>query len=248
MIKLKNAAQLATMQESCKLTVSALYEGASIIAPGVELGEIDARIRRYIEKHGGTPSFLGYAGFPKSSCISVNDVVIHGIPGHQVLKEGDIVSIDVGAYYKGYHGDCARTFPCGKISPEAERLIQVTRDSFYAGLEAIHPECRVGDISAAVQKTAEAAGFSVVREYIGHGVGENLHEAPDVPNFGMAGRGPRLYPGMTLAIEPMINQGKKEVRQLSDGWTVVTLDGALSAHYENTVAVTGDGAKILTEL
>ena len=248
MIKLKNSIQLATMQESCKITVEALYHGAEIIAPGVELGEIDQRIRRFIEKHGATPSFLGYAGFPKSSCISVNDVVIHGIPEHQVLKEGDIVSIDVGAYYKGFHGDCARTFPCGNISPEAERLIEVTKQSFYAGLEKVVPQNRVGDISAAVQSTAESNGFSVVREYIGHGVGENLHEAPDIPNYGVAGKGPRLYAGMTLAIEPMINQGKKEVRQLSDGWTVVTLDGSLSAHYENTVAVTSDGAKILTEL
>ena len=248
MIKLKNAMQLAAMQDSCKLTVEALYEGASIISPGVELGEIDLKIRQYIEKHKGTPSFLGYAGFPKSSCISVNDVVIHGIPGHQVLKEGDIVSIDVGAYYKGYHGDCARTFPCGKISPEAARLIEVTKESFYAGLSTIQPQSRVGDISAAVQRTAEAAGFSVVREYIGHGVGENLHEAPDVPNFGMAGKGPRLYAGMTIAIEPMVNYGKKEVRVLPDEWTVVTVDGSLSAHYENTVAVTSDGAKILTEL
>lgn len=248
MIKLKNAMQLAAMQDSCKLTVEALYEGASIIAPGVELGEIDLKIRQYIEKHKGTPSFLDYAGFPKSSCISVNDVVIHGIPGHQVLKEGDIVSIDVGAYYKGYHGDCARTFPCGKISPEAARLIEVTKESFYAGLSTIQPQSRVGDISAAVQRTAEAAGFSVVREYIGHGVGENLHEAPDVPNFGMAGKGPRLYAGMTIAIEPMVNYGKKEVRVLPDEWTVVTVDGSLSAHYENTVAVTSDGAKILTEL
>lgn len=248
MIKLKNSVQLAAMQDSCRLTVEALYEGASIIAPGVELGEIDARIRRYIEKHGGTPSFLGYAGFPKSSCISVNDVVIHGIPEHQVLKDGDIVSIDVGAYLNGFHGDCARTFPCGEISPEAERLIEVTKKSFYAGLDFVAPGNRVGDISAAVQRTAEAEGFSVVREYVGHGVGENLHEAPDVPNFGMAGKGPRLWAGMTLAIEPMINYGKKEVCQLSDGWTVKTVDGSLSAHYENTVAVTGDGAKILTEL
>ncbi|MBR3836963.1 MAG: type I methionyl aminopeptidase [Clostridia bacterium] len=248
MIKLKNSLQLAAMQDSCKLTVEALYEGASLIAPGVEIGEIDQRIRQYIEKHKGTPSFLGYAGFPKSSCISVNDVVIHGIPGHQVLEEGDIVSIDVGAFYKGFHGDCARTFPCGTISLEAKRLIEVTEASFYAGLAEVKPCNRVGDISAAVQRTAEAAGFSVVREYIGHGVGENLHEAPDIPNFGVAGKGPRLYAGMTIAIEPMINYGQKEVRQLSDGWTVVTLDGSLSAHYENTVAVTSDGAKILTEL
>ncbi len=248
MIKLKNNQQLTLMQESCKLTISALYEGASIIKPGVTLGEIDARIRHYIERHGGQPSFLGYAGFPKSSCISVNDVVIHGIPDNQVLKDGDIVSIDVGAYLNGFHGDCARTFPCGKISPDAERLIRVTKESFYAGLSFVKPQSRVGDISAAVQKTAEAAGFSVVREYVGHGVGENLHEAPDVPNFGIAGKGPRLYAGMTLAIEPMINAGCKEVRQLPDGWTVVTQDGALSAHYENTVAVTSDGVKILTEL
>jgi methionyl aminopeptidase len=248
MIKLKNSSQLQAMQEACKLTVAALYHGSELIAPGIELCEIDQRIRQYIEKHGGTPSFLGYAGFPKSSCISVNDVVIHGIPEHQVLKEGDIVSIDVGAYLNGFHGDCARTFPCGKIDPEAERLIEITRKSFYAGLDAVQPQCRVGDISAAVQKTAEENGFSVVREFVGHGIGENLHEAPDVPNFGMAGRGPRLYAGMTLAIEPMINYGKKEVRQESDGWTVVTCDGSLSAHYENTVAVTADGAKILTEL
>ncbi len=248
MIKLKNTAQLAAMQDSCKLTIEALYEGAGIIAPGVMLGEIDEKIRRYIEKHKGTPSFLGYAGFPNSSCISVNDVVIHGIPGHQVLKDGDIVSIDVGAYYNGFHGDCARTIPCGNISPEAARLIEVTKASFYAGLAKVQPQSRVGDISAAVQQTAEAAGFSVVREYVGHGIGENLHEAPDVPNFGIAGKGPRLYAGMTLAIEPMVNYGKKEVRVLSDGWTVVTIDGSLSAHYENTVAVTSDGPKILTEL
>lgn len=248
MIRLKNTAQLAAMQDSCKITIEALLEGASLIAPGVTLGEIDDRIRRTIEKRGATPSFLGYAGFPKSSCISVNDVVIHGIPAQQVLMEGDIVSIDVGAYYKGFHGDCARTLPCGKITPEAERLIRVTRDSFYAGMERAIEGNRVGDISAAVQRTAESQGYSVVREYIGHGVGENLHEAPDVPNFGTEGRGPRLYNGMTLAIEPMINQGKKEVHQLPDGWTVKTLDGSLSAHYENTVAITGDGAKILTEL
>lgn len=248
MIKLKNSAQLAAMQESCKLTISALYEGAGIIAPGVTLGEIDMKIRQYIEKHGGTPSFLGYAGFPKSSCISVGDVVIHGIPEHQVLQEGDIVSIDVGAFYKGFHGDCARTFPVGEISSEAAQLIEVTKDSFYAGLSKALPGNRVGDISAAVQTTAEGQGFSVVREYVGHGVGQNLHEAPDVPNFGTAGKGPRLYAGMTLAIEPMINAGKKEVYVLPDGWTVKTVDGSLSAHYENTVAITSDGPKILTEL
>lgn len=248
MIKLKNETQIAAMQDSCKLTLEALMEGAALIAPGVTLSEIDAKIRHTIEKHGGTPSFLHYAGYPKSACISVNDVVIHGIPGHQELKEGDIVSLDVGAYLHGYHGDCARTFPCGRISPEAARLIEVTKQCFYDGFQKVAPGNRIGDISAAVQHTAEANGFSVVREYVGHGVGQNLHEEPDVPNYGIPGRGPRLYKGMTIAIEPMINAGKKEVYQLADGWTVKTRDGSLSAHYENTVAVTSDGGKILTEL
>ncbi len=248
MIKLKNSNQLAKMKDSCKLTVEALYEGASIIAPGIALVEIDTRIRRYMEKHGATPSFLNYGGFPKSSCISVNDTVIHGIPGKQILKDGDIVSIDVGAYLNGFHGDCARTIPCGKISAEAERLIEVTRQSFFDGIATVRSGSRVGDISAAVQKTAEAAGFSVVREFVGHGVGEALHEDPSVPNYGTAGKGPRLYSGMTIAVEPMINAGRKEVYQLDDGWTVKTMDGSLSAHYENTIAVTEDGAVILTEL
>lgn len=248
MIKLKNTLQLQKMQDSCKLTIEALMEGASIIQPGVTTEEIDRKIRHYIEKHGGTPSFLNYGGFPKSSCISVNEVVIHGIPGNRILQEGDIVSLDVGAHLRGYHGDCARTIPVGKITPEAQRLIDVTRQCFYDGIATIHPQSRIGDISAAVQHTAEQNGFSVVREYVGHGVGENLHEEPDVPNYGLAGRGVRLYPGMTIAVEPMINAGKKEVRQLSDGWTVVTCDGSLSAHYENTVAVTHDGVRILTEL
>lgn len=247
MIKLKNSLQLSKMRDSCKLTIEALLEGASLVAPGVALVEIDARIRRYIEKHGGTPSFLGYGGFPKSACISVNDVVIHGIPGEQILREGDIVSLDVGAYLHGFHGDCARTVPCGKISPEAERLIEVTRQSFYDGFAAVHSGARVGDISAAVQKTAEAAGFSVVREYVGHGVGESLHEDPSIPNYGLPGKGPRLYSGMTIAVEPMINAGRKEVYVMPDEWTVRTVDGSLSCHYENTLAVTDDGAVILTE-
>ena len=248
MIKLKNTLQLMRMRDSCKLTIEALMEGAAAIAPGVTTEEIDRRIRRTIEKHGGTPSFLGYAGFPKSSCISVNEVVIHGIPGSRVLKEGDIVSLDVGAHLRGFHGDCARTFPVGKITPEAQRLIDVTRQCFFDGIATIHPQSRIGDISAAVQHTAESNGFSVVREYVGHGVGENLHEEPDVPNYGFAGHGPRLYNGMTIAVEPMIVAGRKEVRQLADGWTVVTCDNSLAAHYENTVAVTSDGARILTEL
>ena len=248
MIKLKNTLQLTKMRDSCKLTIEALLEGAAVIRPGVTTEEIDRRIRHYIEKHGGTPSFLGYGGFPKSSCISVNEVVIHGIPGDRVLMEGDIVSLDVGAHLRGFHGDCARTFPVGKISQSAERLIEVTRQCFYDGIATIHPQSRIGDISAAVQHTAESNGFAIVREYVGHGVGENLHEAPDVPNYGFAGHGPRLYSGMTIAIEPMVVAGKKEVRQLSDGWTVVTCDGSLAAHYENTVAITSDGVSILTEV
>ena len=248
MIKLKNTQQLTKMQDSCKLTIEALLEGASLIKPGVTTEEIDRRIRRVIERHGGTPSFLNYGGFPKSSCISVNEVVIHGIPGDRILQEGDIVSLDVGAYLHGYHGDCARTFPVGKITQSAARLIEVTRQCFYDGIATIHPQSRIGDISAAVQHTAEENGFAVVREYVGHGVGEHLHEEPDVPNYGIAGHGPRLYSGMTIAIEPMIVAGKKEVRQLEDGWTVVTCDGGLAAHYENTVAITSDGVRILTEV
>lgn len=247
MIKLKNSIQLAQMKEACKLTIAALMDGAALIAPGVTLGEIDAKIRRTIERHGATPSFLHYGGFPKSACISVNDVVIHGIPGNQVLQEGDIVSLDVGAYLNGFHGDCARTFPCGKISAEAQRLIDVTRQSFYDGIATIHSGSRVGDISAAVQKTAEAAGFSVVREYTGHGVGQALHEDPSIPNYGLPGRGPRLYSGMTIAVEPMICAGKKEIYVLPDEWTVKTCDGSLAAHHENTVAVTENGCVILTE-
>ena len=166
----------------------------------------------------------------------------------QVLRDGDIVSLDVGAYLGGFHGDCARTFPCGTISPEASRLIETARQCFYDGIATIRPQSRIGDISAAVQHTAESAGFSVVREYVGHGVGEHLHEEPDVPNWGQPGKGPRLYAGMTLAVEPMITAGRKEVRTLADEWTVVTCDSSLAAHYENTVAVTGDGVRILTEV
>ena len=179
MIKLKNSMQLTKMQDSCKLTIEALLYGAEAIRPGVTTEEIDRRIRRYIEKHGGTPSFLGYGGFPKSSCISVNEVVIHGIPGSRVLTEGAIVSLDVGAYLHGFHGDCARTFPVGEITQSAARLIEVTKQCFYDGIATIHPQSRIGDISAAVQHTAESNGFAVVREYVGHGVGEKLHEEPD---------------------------------------------------------------------
>jgi methionyl aminopeptidase len=203
-------------------------------------------VREFIKSCGAKPSFLGYAGFPGSACISVNEEVIHGIPGPRVLREGDIVSIDVGAYFGGFHGDCAATFPCGQVSDEALRLIEVTRQSFWEGIKFARKGFRVSDISHAVQQYVESNGFSVVREYVGHGVGAKLHEPPNVPNFGPAGHGARLMPGMTLAVEPMVNAGEKDICVLKDGWTVVTRDGALSAHYENTILVTEGEAEVLT--
>ena len=194
------------------------------------------------------PSFLGYGGFPGSACISINDQVIHGIPGPRVIDEGDIVKIDVGAFYKGFHGDSANTFPCGRISAEAQRLIDVTRESFWKGIAEAKPGNRVGDIGHAVQSYVEENGFSVVRRYVGHGVGEELHMEPDVPNFGTKGRGVRLYAGMTIAVEPMVNIGGPDVRELRDKWTVVTEDGTLSAHYEHSIAITNDGPIVLTKV
>ena len=195
---------------------------------------------------GAKPSFLHYGGFPASACISVNETVIHGIPGNRVLKEGDIVSVDVGAYYKGFHGDCAATYPCGKISSEAQKLIDVTKQSFFEGVKFATQGHRVSDISHAVQTYVEANGFSVVRAFVGHGVGTNLHEEPEVPNYGAPGRGPRLLKGMTIAIEPMVNMGTYEVRVLKDQWTTVTADGKWAAHYENTVLITDGEPEILT--
>ena len=217
------------------------------IRPGMTTAELDRRIRSFIEQNGAKPSFLNYNGFPASACVSVNDEVIHGIPGARVLLEGDIVKVDVGAYFHGFHGDCANTFPVGDVSEEAMRLIDVTRQSFFEGIKNIKDSSRVGDIGAAIQSFAEQNGYSVVRDYIGHGVGEHLHEEPDVPNYGRAGHGPRLYRGMTIAVEPMICQGGYKVRTLDNDWTVVTSDGKLSAHYENTVLITDTGVEILTE-
>ena len=217
------------------------------VREGVTTAQLDKIIRNHIEKSGAKPSFLGYGGFPASACISVNDEVIHGIPSpKKILKEGDIVKIDVGAYIGGFHGDCAATCPCGKISEEAQRLIDVTRESFFRGIAKAKEGNRVFDISAAVQEYVEENGFTVVREFVGHGIGRQLHESPEVPNYGTAGRGPRLLRGMTLAIEPMVNAGAASIRQLSDGWTVKTLDGRLSAHYENTVLITDGEPEILT--
>jgi len=235
------------MKEACRISAQALQLAGSMVQPGVTTGEIDRAIRKFIEKQGAKPNFLGYGGFPASACISVNEEVIHGIPGTRVIREGDIVSVDVGAYYNGFNGDNAATFAAGAISPEAQGLLDATRDSLYEGIKAALAGNRVGDIGAAVQRYVEARGYSVVRQFVGHGVGTNLHEDPNVPNFGTPGRGPRLLPGMTIAIEPMINLGTHEVRTLNDRWTVVTADGRLSAHFEHTIAITADGPVILTQ-
>ena len=246
MIAIKNEQELLVMRQACKITAAARALAGEMVRPGVSTKAIDKAVREFILDQGAKPSFLNYNGFPASSCISVNDTVIHGIPSGYLLKEGDIVSVDVGAYYKGFHGDCAATFPCGTVSAEAMRLIQVTERSFYEGMRFAKRGHRVSDISHAIQTYVESNGFSVVRSFVGHGVGAQLHEEPEVPNFGPAGRGPRMLPGMTLAIEPMVNVGTHEVRVLRDGWTVVTTDGKLSAHYENTVLITDGEPEILT--
>lgn len=246
MIAIKNSRELSLMREACRISAEALALGGSMVEPGVTTGEIDRAIRRFIEKQGAKPSFLGYGGFPASACISVNNTVIHGIPGNTVIREGDIVSVDVGACINGYHGDNAATFGAGTVSPEAQALMDATRESLYEGIRAAQAGNRVGDIGAAVQRYVEERGYSVVRQFVGHGVGTALHEDPSVPNFGTPGRGQRLLPGMTLAIEPMINAGTFEVEILKDGWTTVTRDGKLSAHFEHTIAITTDGPVILT--
>ncbi len=245
MIAIKNGQELAYMRQACKITAAARALAGEMVRPGVSTKEIDKAVHDFIVSQGAKPSFLNYNGFPASSCISVNSVVIHGIPGNYVLREGDIVSVDVGAYYKGFHGDCAATYPCGAISAEAQRLIDVTKQSFFEGIALATKGHRVSDISHAIQTYVESNGFSVVRSFVGHGVGAQLHEEPEVPNFGAAGRGPRLLPGMTLAIEPMVNEGTYDVKILKDHWTVVTVDGKLSAHYENTILITDGEPEIL---
>ena len=249
MIHLKNATQIAAMKDAGRITGEALLVARDMVRPGVSTYEIDQAIRRYIEKCGATPAFLGYGGFPASACISINDEVIHGIPSKKrILKDGDIVKIDTGATYRGYVGDSARTIPVGKVSDVAQKLIEVTRDSFWAGVEQLKIGNRLGDVGSAIDTVVQANGFSTVRKYIGHGIGTNMHESPDVPNYGTPGRGTRLCAGMTIAIEPMVNVGTFEVKEMPDGWTVKTLDGKLSAHYENTVALTANGVLILTEV
>lgn len=247
MILVKNSEQLAIMRKAGRITGEAILVARDHIREGVSTKELDIRIREYIEKCGAKPSFLGYGGFPGNACISLNDEVIHGIPSKdRILHEGDIVKIDVGACYKGFHGDSANTFGVGKISEEAEKLIAATRESFFRGAAQAKAGNRIGDIGSAVFEYANALGYGVVKRYVGHGVGMELHEDPEVPNFGTAGRGPRLMPGMTIAIEPMINAGTYLVKEMSDGWTVKTADGRLSAHYEHTVAITDGDAVLLT--
>lgn len=247
MVVLKTSRELKAMRDAGRISSRALKLAGEAVEPGVSTLEIDRIVRKYIEEQGATPSFLNYGGFPASACISVNDVVIHGIPRkHQILKQGDIVSIDVGAFYEGFHGDNAWTFPCGEVSKEAQDLMDVTRESLFEGINAARPGNRLGDIGSAVQRYVEARGYSVVRDFVGHGVGAKLHEDPSVPNYGTPGRGVRLLPGMTIAIEPMINAGVKEVKTLKDGWTTVTADGKLSAHFEHTIAITPDGPVIMT--
>jgi methionyl aminopeptidase len=246
MIILKSRMELDVMREAGRIVALTHQELAKAIKPGVTTKQLDELAETFIRSKGAVPSFKGYGGFPGSICASVNEELVHGIPGKRTLQEGDIISIDIGAQFQGYHGDSAWTYAVGKISEEDQRLMQVTEESLYKGLEKAAPGARLTDISHAIQIHAEAAGFSIVREYVGHGVGQGLHEDPQIPNFGPPGRGPRLKPGMVLAIEPMVNAGERYVRTLEDNWTVVTVDGKKCAHYEHTIAITEDGYEILT--
>lgn len=247
MIIIKTDTETQKMRDAGRITALARQLAGEHVREGVTTKFIDRKVKEFIVSHGAKPSFLGLYGFPASACISVNEEVIHGIPSDErVLKYGDIVSVDVGAFYKGYHGDCAATFVVGDTDDESKRLIEVTRQSFFEGIKFAVDGNRVGDISAAVQAYVEKNGFSVVRDFVGHGVGKDLHENPDVPNYGKPGRGPRLQTGMTIAVEPMVNAGTWRVKTLSNDWTVVTIDGKRSAHYENTIAITENGVEILT--
>jgi len=247
LITLKSPREQDAMRKAGRLTAQARALAGSMVRPGVTTKEIDTAVRRFIRSHGAQPSFLGYSGFPASVCISVNEVVIHGIPSAGVvLKEGDIVSIDVGAYIGGFHGDCAATYSCGRVSDEAQRLIEVTQQSFWEGIRYAKAGRRVSDISHAVQAYVEKNGYSVVRDFVGHGVGAKMHEPPEVPNFGPAGHGVRLQAGMAIAVEPMVCAGDWHVNVLKDGWTTVSADSSLTAHYENTILITENGPEITT--
>lgn len=247
MIVLKTGRELSIMREACRISAVALKLIGSAIEPGVTTAELDAMAEKYIRSQGAVPNFKNYQGYPATACISINNEVIHGIPSaKRKIQAGDIVSVDLGAEFDGYHGDNAATFACGDVSEEAKRLMDATRESLYKGIEAAVCGGRLGDIGHAVQSYIEARGFSVVRDFVGHGVGTELHEAPEVPNYGTPGRGIRLMPGMTIAIEPMVNVGRPDIKVLPDGWTVITRDGSLSAHFEHTVAITKDGPQIMT--
>lgn len=246
MITLKSPHEIELMRRAGKITAAARAYAQGLVRPGVTTQEINSAVEHFIRKQGAVPSFLHYNGYPASVCISVNDEIIHGIPGKRVLQDGDIVSVDVGAYIGGFHGDCAATFACGTISEEAQRLIDVTRQSFFEGIRYAKEGHRLLDISAAIQEYVESNGFSIVREYVGHGIGTQMHESPEIPNYGHPGHGPKLLRGMTIAIEPMVNAGTAAIRQMSDGWTVRTLDGKNAAHYENTILITDGEPEILT--
>jgi methionyl aminopeptidase len=248
MIICKSEAELAKMREAGRIVAETHRLMAQAIRPGVTTKELDQIAEAYIRSQGAVPSFKGYNGFPASICASVNEQLVHGFPGNRKLKEGDIISIDIGAQYDGYHGDSAWTYPVGEVSETARKLLEVTERSLYAGLAKAKPDVRLYTISHAIQTCVEAEGFSIVREYVGHGIGQNLHEEPQIPNYGLPDRGPRLKPGMVLAIEPMVNAGERYVRTLEDNWTVVTVDGSLCAHFEHTIAITADGYEILTRL
>ena len=247
MVVLKTGRELKIMREACRISAGALKIAGSAVEPGVTTAEIDKIAEDYIRSQGGVPNFKNYEGYPATACISINNEVIHGIPSDKRrIVEGDIVSIDLGAMFDGYHGDNAATFACGDVSAEAKRLMEVTHDALYKGIGVAVVGGRIGDIGHAVQSYVEANGFSVVRQFVGHGVGTHLHEAPEVPNFGTHGHGIRLMPGMTIAIEPMVNIGKPDVKIMADGWTTLTRDGSLSAHFEHTIAITPDGPQIMT--
>ncbi|MBS7528208.1 type I methionyl aminopeptidase [Fusibacter paucivorans] len=248
MISIKSKHEIELMQESGRIVALAHEKIKEAIKPGITTGELDQIAEALIKAQGAIPSFKGYGGFPAAICTSINDQVIHGIPGTTVLRDGDIISIDIGAVKNGYHGDAARTHPVGKVSEDALKLIKITEESFFEGLKYCRVGYRLSDVSNAIQRYAEASGYGVVRDYVGHGIGRKLHEAPQIPNYGKAGRGPRLTPGMVLAIEPMINDGDFEVRTLEDNWTVVTIDGGNSAHYEHTVVITDSDPILLTHL
>ena len=248
MVSIKTKEEIEKMKKAGHVNYLTHQYLKSLIKPGITTKYLNDEADKFIREHGGIPGFLNYEGFPGSICASVNDELVHGIPGNRVLKDGDIISIDIGAKYNGYHGDSAWTYPVGKISDEAQRLLDVTKQSLFVGLEQAKAGNRLSDISHAIQVYVESHNFSIVREYAGHGVGQDLHEDPSIPHYGPPGRGPRLKTGMTLAIEPMVNYGERYVRTLADNWTVVTRDKALCAHFEHTVVITDDGYEILTKL